>query len=103
MQNGGYQDRTRVGPRPPIVQGVPGNVRQPVGTEQGRRVVLDGQYDQCREPEQLVGLHEQGGPAAVGDRKVRRIPAAAASPRRTAAGPAGGAGMAAAVARQDAR
>jgi hypothetical protein len=58
-----------------VVQGVPGNVRQPAGTEQARRVALDGQGGQRREPEQLAGLHEQGGPAAVGHRKSEVYPA----------------------------
>lgn len=58
-----------------MVQGVPGNVRQPAGTEQARRVALDGQGGQRREPEQLAGLHEQGGPAAVGNRESDVYPA----------------------------
>ena len=58
-----------------MVQGVPGDVRQPAGTEQARRVALDGQGGQRREPEQLSGLHEQGGPAAVGHRKSEVYPA----------------------------
>ncbi|HXZ69675.1 MAG TPA: hypothetical protein VEH31_02240 [Streptosporangiaceae bacterium] len=49
----------------PVVQGVPGNMRQPAGAEQARRVALDGQGGQRREPEHLAGLYEQGRPAAV--------------------------------------
>jgi len=56
-------------------------MRQPAGTEQARRVALDGQGGQRREPEQLAGLHEQGGPAAVGHRKSEVYPAGRGQPR----------------------
>src|SRR5215472_15625927 len=87
MQSGGYQDRTWVGPRPRVVQGVPGNVRQPGGTEQARRVARDGQRGQRGEPRvarRSVRAGRSGGRRPPQNRGISR--------RRTAAGSAGGQG-----------
>ena len=61
------------GPAASVVQGVPGNVRQPAGTEQARRVALDGQGGQRREPSS----------SPVCTSRADRRPSATANPRYT--------------------
>lgn len=75
MQSGGYQERTLVGPRPRWCRASQVTCASQPAPKRARRVALDGQGGQRREAEQLAGLREQSGPAAVGHRESEAYPA----------------------------